>query len=538
MRLGRRFLFLAIRYDKFVKKPFEEHGFESWHIQTLADCTEKVEAFIPFVRIVNPDMGEVDFEPYPYQYNLFEKFQKHRFNIALLARQSGKTTAVAVFALWYATFHKDKVIGIVSNKEKVAKMILDRLKRMYEGLPIWLKPGVSEYQKTGVTFDNGSRITISATTPDAFRGETLNLLICDEFAFVHRNMAKDFWAANYPTISASRQSKVIVISTPNGLGNLFHQLYMKSEKGENEFVNTRVTWRNVPGRDIEWAKRELANMGSKQRFLQEHEVEFLGSASTVIDPDILADIITKYKTPIQKDLENHLSVYEKPEKDAVYTIGVDTAKGTGENYSAIQILKIKSMNPIKLIQVATYMHNGIDVYRFAQIVNRLGYYYNHAYLMVENNAEGSTVVNRLWWDYENDHLVNSGSKAKELGVRATKVTKVKAVLLMKRLIEDGSLEIYDEETLTQLTTFIEENGKFFGEPYDDLISALYWACYIFGMETKKGHKLDVIGEDWQMRKSKDEQEKDHDDVWGILSDIDDMVEDWSWLDDGAKVMFG
>lgn len=529
---------MAIRYDSFVKKPFEEHGFEPWQIEKLLACKEKVENFLPFVKIVNPDKGEMIIEPYPYQFDLFEKFQEHRFNIALLARQSGKTTAVAVFALWYATFHKDKVIGIVSNKEKVAKMILDRLKRMYEGLPTWLKPGVYEYQKTGVTFDNGSRITISATTPDAFRGETLNVLICDEFAFVHRNMATDFWAANYPTISASKTSKVIVISTPNGLGNLFHQLYMKSEKKENEFVNTKVTWRNVPGRDIEWARRELANMGSKQRFLQEHEVEFLGSASTVIDPDILADIISKYKEPIQRELQDHLAVYEKPQEDAMYVLGVDTAKGTGEHYSAIQVIKIEQMEPIKLKQVAVYNNNGIDVYRFAQTVNRLAYYYNNAYLMVENNAEGSTVVNQLWWNYENDRLVNSGSKAKELGVRATKTTKVKAVLLMKRLIEDGSLELQDEETLTQLTTYIEENGKFFGEPYDDLISALYWACFIFGMETKKGYKLDVIGEDWLMNLSKEEQEKEVEDVWGVLSDIDNMMEDWSWLDDGAKVMFG
>ena len=58
------------------------------------------------------------------------------------------------------------------------------------------------------------------------------------------------------------------------------------------------------------------------------------------------------------------------------------------------------------------------------------------------------------------------------------------------------------------------------------------------METKKGYKLDVIGEDWIMNLSKDEQEKEVEDVWGILSDIDDITEDWSWLDDGAKVMFG
>ena len=91
---------------------------------------------------------------------------------------------------------KDKVIGIVSNKESSAKMILSRIKRMYECLPMWLKPGVLEYQKTGIVFDNGTRMVISATSPDAFSGETINLLVCDEFAFVRGNQAEEFWAAN------------------------------------------------------------------------------------------------------------------------------------------------------------------------------------------------------------------------------------------------------------------------------------------------------------------------------------------------------
>jgi len=91
---------------------------------------------------------------------------------------SHNTTCVGIYALWYAVFNNNKSIGIVSNKESSAKMILGRIKHMWESLPIWLKPGVKEYAKTGVVFDNDTKIIISATSPDAFRGESMNLLIC------------------------------------------------------------------------------------------------------------------------------------------------------------------------------------------------------------------------------------------------------------------------------------------------------------------------------------------------------------------------
>jgi phage FluMu gp28-like protein len=99
-----------------------------------------------------------------------------------------------------------------------------------------MKPGVELYNILGVLFDNGTEIMVSSTSPDAFRGKSINILFCDELAFVPSNMAQEFWAANYPTLSASTTSKIIIISTPNGMGNLYHSLYVNAEKGENGFA--------------------------------------------------------------------------------------------------------------------------------------------------------------------------------------------------------------------------------------------------------------------------------------------------------------
>ncbi len=102
--------------------------------------------------------------------------------------------------------------------------------------------------------------------------------------------------------------------------------------------------------------------------------------------------------------------------------------------------------------------------------------------MCENNGEGAAVISQIWWSWENENLVNSGAKTASLGVRSNKNTKPRAVLLMKKLIEDGSIELFDRETIEQLGSYIEEEGKFFGKDKDDdLVDALFWACYLFEM---------------------------------------------------------
>lgn len=508
---------MPVKYDEqYVKRPREELEYTPEQISELYECSQDVNYFIKYVKIVNPDRGEIYFDPYEYQLELLKKFQDHRFNVALCSRQSGKTTIVSAYVLWYAMFHENKNIGIVSNKESSAKMILHRIKKTYEQLPPWLKPGVVEYSKTFISFDNGTRMVISATSADAFRGESMNLLVCDEFAFVPGSQAEDFWAANYPTISASKQAKIIIISTPNGLFNIYHRIYSEAELNKNTFVYTKVSWQRVPGRDDDWAKEQVKNLGQR-KFDQEFAVKFIGSTNTVIEPDVLKVILGANKEPLTVDLNDRLEVFERPQSECLYVLGCDVAKGTGENYSAIQVLKIESIKPIKMTQVAVFHDNMTDVYDFADVIHRLSMFYNNAHIMVENNSEGSAVVRRLWWEHENENLVNSGSKEAALGIRATRASKPKAVLLMKKIIEDGCLRIYHNKTLNELGSFIEEKGKFFGKDQnDDLVSSLYWACYIF--------EMDVLDESFEFVK------KENDDAWGILSDIDEMIEeDWSWL---------
>jgi len=515
---------MAIRYDNYVKRPNAEIEYSEENIQELLKCRDDVEYFIKnYVKIVTLDHGEVQFEPREYQEKTIKLLQENRFFIGLWSRQSGKTTIVAAYALWYAIFHTDKNIGMVSNKESSAKRILDTMKRMYESLPVWLKPGVSEYAKTAITFDNGTKLIISATTADAFRGWPMNIIICDEFAFVPDNNAEEFWASNYPTISSSDSSKVIIISTPNGMFNIFHRLWTGGNvEGEdwNGFCAQKVTWEDIPGKTSEWARQQIRILG-RPKFQQEFGCHFLGSTNTVLNPECLRTILTWPEDCEFYDLKDRLRVWEKPKDGCKYVMGVDPSKGTGEHDGCIQIFRIDSTLPVEMDQVACFQDNLTDVYEFSQIIHKLSIYYNNAYILCENNGEGSAVISQLWWSFENENLVNSGQKTANLGIRSNKNTKPKAILLMKKLIEDGSIRLHDKETIEQLGSYIEEEGKFFGKDKpDDLVDALYWACYLF--------EMNILEEEWKF-KNEELTEDERIDAWGILSDIEDLIDDWSWL---------
>lgn len=263
---------------------------------------------------------------------------------------------------------------------------------------------------------------------------------------------------------------------------------------------------NVSGGDVYYSNNILS-----------HNCSFLGSSNTLLTTETIEFLFATYqKAPIHIDLMGKFRIYEKPKPGCDYVIGVDSGKGTGGDSSVIQVLKMKSMKPIAYEQVAVYQNNTVDIYMFTDIVHRISVYYNNAYIMVENNAEGSTVVNKLWWDIETDKLVNTGSKQIDLGIRATKNTKPRAVMLLKKLIEDHSLKINDKETVEQLSSFIEDKGKFYGQNlHDDLVSGLQWATYIT--------ELDIFDETAKLKESVEEGKEV--DVWGLLSDVNTITSD-------------
>ena len=216
-----------------------------------------------YIKIVSLDEGIIPFTMYDFQEDMVQKFHDHRFNIAKLPRQSGKSTIVTAYLLWYVLFNDNVNVAILANKAATAREMLGRLQLSYENLPKWLQQGILGWNKGSLELENGSKILAASTSASAVRGMSFNIIFLDEFAFVPNHIAEQFFSSVYPTISSGQKTKVIIISTPHGM-NMFYKLWHDAERKSNEYIPTEVHWSQIPGRDEVWKEQTIRNTSEAQ----------------------------------------------------------------------------------------------------------------------------------------------------------------------------------------------------------------------------------------------------------------------------------
>ena len=425
-----------------------------------------------YVKVISLDDGLVPFKLYPYQKEMFGHFNEHRFSIVLACRQSGKSISACAYLLWYAIFHPEKTIAVLANKGATAREMLSRITLMLENIPFFLQPGSKALNKGSLEFSNNSRIIAAATSGSSIRGMSVNLLYLDEFAFVER--ASEFYTSTYPVVSAGRDTKVIITSTANGIGNQFHKIWEGAVQTINEFISFRVDWWDVPGRDKNWKKETIANT-SQLQFDQEFGNTFFGTGDTLINAETLLGFRAK---PYIETLENgDLKVYGKPTEKHDYIMTVDVSKGRGQDYSTFNLIDI-SVRPFA--QVAVYRNNTISPLLFPNIIYKYAKSYNNAYVVIESNDQGTVVCNGLYHDleYENVH-VESAIKANAIGIEITRKTKRLGCSAIKDILENNKLSIVDDTTILEISTF-EARGQSYEASdgnHDDLMMNLVMFGY-------------------------------------------------------------
>jgi len=221
------------------------------------------------MRIINVDRGLMPFEMWDFQKDMLMKFHENRFSICKLPRQVGKTTTSVAYLLHYILFNESVNVAVLANKSAMAREILGRLQLAFEYLPRFLQQGVKEWNKGSIELANGSRIMADSTSGSSIRGRSFNIVFLDEFAFVPNNIAEAFFMSTYPTISSGSTTKVIIVSTPNGL-NLFYRMWEDAIKKKSEYVPIEIHWSMVPGRDEKWKEQTIRNTSADQ-FRQEFE---------------------------------------------------------------------------------------------------------------------------------------------------------------------------------------------------------------------------------------------------------------------------
>tara|TARA_A100001388_G_scaffold88037_1_gene63620 strand:- start:410 stop:2047 length:1638 start_codon:yes stop_codon:yes gene_type:complete len=483
-----------------------------------------------YIRIVSLDEGLVPFNMFPFQKEMVGTVHNNRFTICKMPRQSGKSTTLVSYILYYVLFNSNMNVAILANKASTARDILGRLQLAYENLPKWLQQGVMSWNKGSLDLENGSRVVASSTSSSAVRGGSYNMIFLDEFAFVPNTVAEDFFSSVYPTISSGKSTKVIIVSTPNGM-NLFYKLWVDAENKRNSYNIIDVHWSEVPGRDAKWREETIANT-SEEQFRREFECEFLGSANTLIAP---AKIKSMAFQNVMKTSAG-LDMYEKPVKGNTYIIIADVSRGTNNDYSAFVVFDVTTV-PYKI--VAKYRNNEIKPLLFPNIIHDVALAYNQAYTLVEVNDIGEQVATALQFDLEYENLIMasmrgragqivgggfSGGKA-QLGVRTTKAVKKMGCSNLKQIVETDKLIINDYDLIKEFSTFILKGQSY--EAEDGHTDDLVMCCVLFGWLVQQTYFKELTDDDIRERMYKEQQnqlEQDMAPFGFILDGVNDNVE--------------
>lgn len=272
----------AYRDNGNLKKVGVSVQYTQEQVEEYVKCSRDPIYFSKYMKIITLDHGLVPYEMYDFQKDMIRTFNDNRFIISKLGRQSGKTTTSVAFLLWCILFQDSYSAAILANKGQTARDILARLQLAYENLPIWLQQGIVTWNKSFIELENGSKIVASSTSSSAARSGSYNLVFLDEFAFVPSSIANEFMQSVYPVITAGTKTKIIIVSTPNGM-NLFYKLWTDAINKRNNYVPFEVHWSQVPGRDDVWEEETRKNIGD-HNFDQEFNC---------VDGDTIIDIFDK-----------------------------------------------------------------------------------------------------------------------------------------------------------------------------------------------------------------------------------------------------
>jgi hypothetical protein len=474
-----------------LKELLDEREWRKCRGPENATVDERVEAFAYFCEtywhIKHPEKGRIRFELREAQLETIRVWMGERYSIVLKARQIGFSTLAAAYSFWLCFFGSDRFVVMLSRTEREAIKLLAKAKYGYKALPQWFKsrgPDLTSDNQTKMTFSNESAIESLPSGNDPARGESVYLVIVDEWAFLPN--AEEAWASIEPIADVG--GRVIGLSTANGSGDFFHQMWLGANIGLNNFKPIFWSW-EAGDRDEAWyevKRRQMPDWQLHQEYPRTAEEAFIKSGNPVFDIDRLVGIETesptrlavyvrdKKDTDLLEGRDGEFAVWDFPSPDGVYVIGADVAEGLAHgDYSCFHVMDAREQ-----AVVATW-HGHVDPDVFGVVLAEIGWKYNGALVAVENNNHGLTTLKSMQrYGYKNLYrqrrMAQRVSQPTEiLGWRTTSASKPLAIDELAAAIRDGDITLRCERTITELKSFVRAtNGRTHGSPHDDYVMAL------------------------------------------------------------------
>ena len=440
-----------------------------------------------YCYIQNPIRGRVIFNLYPFQGKVLNLWKDNPYSVVLKSRQLGISTLAAGYSLWLMIFHKDKNVLCLATKQETAKNMVTKVKFMYDNLPSWLKVEAEENNKLTLRLSNGSQIKAVSAASDSGRSEAVSLLIVDEAAFIEN--IDHIWASAQQTLATG--GGAIILSTPYGTGNWFHQIWVKAEAQENQFLPIKLPWYVHPERDEMWRKKQDELLGDPRLAAQECDCDFSTSGDVVYFPEHIEYMLTTtVAEPMERrGIDKNLWVWEAPDYTRKYMVVADVARGDGKDYSACHVFDLETNT-----QVAEYK-GQLPPKEFGYFLVGLATEYNEAMLVVENANIGWSALDaiqergyrNLYFSPKSDSSMSDSyfspyeDHSKMVpGFTMSLRTRPLVINKGREYIGDHSVNIRSKRLIEEMKVFIWKNGRAEAQSgyNDDLVMSFSTAMYL------------------------------------------------------------
>jgi hypothetical protein len=421
-----------------------------------------------YCYIQHPKKGKIKFNLFPFQEESLTELRDNRYSVILKSRQLGISTLSAGFALWSMLFKEDFNVLVIATTQEVAKNLVTKVRVMHDNLPSWLKGTIEADNKLSLKFKNGSQIKAVSSATTGARSEALSLLIIDEAAFI-RNI-EEIWIASQATLSTG--GGAIVLSTPNGVGNWFHQTWADAESNINGFHTIKLHWTVHPERDQQWRDEQTQLLGERGA-AQECDCDFIASGHTVVDGPLLLEYDSKCIDPIERrGFDGNYWVWEYPDYARDYIVVADVARGDGGDYSAFHVFDVESVK-----QVAEYK-GKIPPNEFGNMLVTVATEWNNALLAIENANIGWAAIQpaldrgyqNLHYTYKDDGYTDADVQLKKgydmkdksqmvPGVSTTTRTRPLMISALEMYMRQKTPIIRSKRLIQELLVFVWLNGK-------------------------------------------------------------------------------
>ena len=440
-----------------------------------------------YCYIQNPVRGRVVFNLYPFQGKVLNLWKDNPYSIVLKSRQLGISTLAAGYSLWLMIFHKDKNVLCLATKQETAKNMVTKVKFMFDNLPSWLKIPADENNKLALRLSNGSQIKAVSAAGDSGRSEAVSLLIVDEAAFIEN--IGEIWASAQQTLATG--GGAIVLSTPYGTGNWFHQTWVKAEAQENQFLPIKLPWFVHPDRDELWRKKQDELLGDPRLAAQECDCDFSTSGDVVYFPEHIEYMLTStVAEPMERrGIDKNLWIWESPDYTRNYMVVADVARGDSKDYSACHVFDLETNT-----QVAEYK-GQLPPKEFGYFLVGLATEYNEAMLVVENANIGWAALDaiqergyrNLYYSPKSDSSMSDSyfspyeDHSKMVpGFTMSLRTRPLVINKGREYIGDHSVNIRSKRLIEEMKVFVWKNGRAEAQSgyNDDLVMSFSTAMYL------------------------------------------------------------